>query len=168
MSSPAVRKKRNFKSLAVQVDTRSKSYESPTVASSKVSGVGVPVAVVAATRVAPIAPGKRKPPAMDLSKSRAPLDNLTMSQRSPIPLPVSTPKSAELSSSSPSQSSFHSLQERLATMEIGHPDAAMDLRVEDFLTLSELGQGNGGSVSKVEHIPTQQIMAKKVRNQTTA
>jgi len=50
----------------------------------------------------------------------------------------------------------------LATMEIGPPDASMDLRGEDFRTLSELGQGNGGTVSKVEHIPTQKIMAKKV------
>lgn len=162
MASPAVRKKRNFKSLAVQVDSRSKSYESAVV--SSVSSVGVPVAVVAATRAAPSAPSKRKPPAMDLSKSKAPLGTLAMSQQSPAPLSVTSPKTAELPNSSPSRSSYHSLQERLATMEIGHPDATMDLRAEDFCTLDELGQGNGGSVSKVEHIPTQKIMAKKVCN----
>jgi len=165
MSSHAVRKKRNFKALAVHVD---KSYESPPSASSKVSGTGPPVAVLAATRAAPSAPSKRKPPAMDLSKSKAPLDYSTMSRRSPIPLPVSTPETAELSTSSPSQSSYHSLQERLATMEMGQSDASMDLRVEDFRTLSELGQGNGGTVSKVEHIPTQKTMAKKVGNQITS
>lgn len=47
-------------------------------------------------------------------------------------------------------------------MEIGHSDAAMDLKADDFRTLNELGQGNGGTVSKVEHLPTQKIMAKKV------
>jgi len=52
-------------------------------------------------------------------------------------------------------------------MEMGQSDASMDLRVEDFRTLSELGQGNGGTVSKVEHIPTQKTMAKKVGNQIT-
>ena len=155
MSSHAVRKKRNFKALAVHVD---KPYETPAAASSK---VGAPVAVLAAIRAAPSAPNKRKPPAMDLSKSKAPLDALT-SQRSPTPLPVSIPETTELSTSSPSRSSHHSLQEQLATMEMGHSGASMDLRMEDFRTLSELGQGNGGTVSKVEHIPTQKIMAKKV------
>jgi hypothetical protein len=37
-----------------------------------------------------------------------------------------------------------------------------DLKNEDLRTIQELGQGNGGSVVKVEHIPTGTIMAKKV------
>jgi len=36
-----------------------------------------------------------------------------------------------------------------------------DLRNEDLKDLQELGQGNGGSVKKVEHIPTGTLMAKK-------
>lgn len=38
-----------------------------------------------------------------------------------------------------------------------------ELKAEDLKDLQELGQGNGGSVKKVEHIPTGTIMAKKVR-----
>ncbi|KAF9074319.1 kinase-like domain-containing protein [Rhodocollybia butyracea] len=36
------------------------------------------------------------------------------------------------------------------------------LRQEDFKNLAELGMGNGGSVMKVQHIPTGIIMAKKI------
>ena len=38
----------------------------------------------------------------------------------------------------------------------------LDLKNEDLRKLAELGQGNGGSVVKVEHTPTGTIMAKKV------
>ncbi|KAJ7017908.1 ste7-like protein [Mycena alexandri] len=37
-----------------------------------------------------------------------------------------------------------------------------ELRNEDLKDLHELGQGNGGSVKKVEHIPTGKFMAKKI------
>lgn len=38
-----------------------------------------------------------------------------------------------------------------------------NLQNDDFRNLEELGTGNGGSVIKVEHLPTGVIMAKKVR-----
>jgi mitogen-activated protein kinase kinase len=38
-----------------------------------------------------------------------------------------------------------------------------DLKNDDFNILQELGQGNGGSVMKVQHVPTGTVMAKKVR-----
>ena len=38
----------------------------------------------------------------------------------------------------------------------------LDLKKEDLMKLADLGQGNGGSVEKVEHRPTGIIMAKKV------
>ena len=41
-----------------------------------------------------------------------------------------------------------------------------DLHNEDLKDLQELGQGNGGSVKKVEHTPTGTIMAKKVRKRS--
>lgn len=47
-------------------------------------------------------------------------------------------------------------------MEIGNSEDSMDLKAEDFKTLNELGAGNGGTVSKVEHVPSGKIMAKKV------
>jgi mitogen-activated protein kinase kinase len=53
------------------------------------------------------------------------------------------------------------LSEQMATLEIG-VEFKLDLRAEDLKTIERLGAGNGGTVSKVEHIPTKTIMAKKV------
>ena len=36
------------------------------------------------------------------------------------------------------------------------------LREEDFMTLEDLGSGNGGQVVKAKHKPTDLIVAKKV------
>ncbi|KAL9100767.1 MAG: hypothetical protein Q9163_003899 [Psora crenata] len=47
------------------------------------------------------------------------------------------------------------------TLEIG-VEFKLDLRNEDLVVLKELGAGNGGTVSKVMHAATNQIMAKKV------
>lgn len=47
------------------------------------------------------------------------------------------------------------------TLEIG-VEFKLDLRSEDLIVLKELGAGNGGTVSKVEHAATKVIMAKKV------
>lgn len=65
-----------------------------------------------------------------------------------------------LSSSAPPTASasktYHSaLSEKLANF-------GEDLKNEDLKDIQELGQGNGGSVKKVEHTPTGMIMAKKV------
>ena len=38
----------------------------------------------------------------------------------------------------------------------------LDLRPEDLDIIKDLGAGNGGSVSKVRHIPTNTVMARKV------
>lgn len=48
-----------------------------------------------------------------------------------------------------------------AQLEIGI-EYKMDLRPEDLEVLKELGSGNGGTVSKVRHISTGTIMARKV------
>jgi mitogen-activated protein kinase kinase len=66
-----------------------------------------------------------------------------------------------LSTSAPPTASasktYHSaLSEKLANF-------GEDLKNEDLKDIQELGQGNGGSVKKVEHTPTGTIMAKKVR-----
>jgi len=49
----------------------------------------------------------------------------------------------------------------MATLELG-VEFKLDLRAEDLKTIKPLGAGNGGTVSKVMHIPTKTIMAKKV------
>lgn len=51
--------------------------------------------------------------------------------------------------------------ERQDTLEIG-VEFRLDLHNEDLVVLKELGAGNGGTVSKVQHAATKAIMARKV------
>lgn len=51
---------------------------------------------------------------------------------------------------------------RTAQLEIGI-EYKLDLKREDLEVLKELGSGNGGTVSKVRHIATGTVMARKVR-----
>lgn len=147
--NPIVRKKRNFKALALDVTT-SASPPPPQPA---------PIP----TRLAPPAGGARKkPPAMDLSKSKA---------RDPAPTPKVDTASPGLLTISASPGSapatgnrsnyHHHLSEQIATLDM-NSEKRLDLKNEDLKELAELGQGNGGSVKKVEHVPTGIIMAKKV------
>ena len=48
-----------------------------------------------------------------------------------------------------------------AQLEIGI-EYKLDLKREDLEVLKELGSGNGGTVSKVRHIATGTVMARKV------
>lgn len=50
---------------------------------------------------------------------------------------------------------------RADTLEIGL-EFKLDLRSEDLVVLKELGAGNGGTVSKVQHATTKVVMARKV------
>jgi mitogen-activated protein kinase kinase len=47
------------------------------------------------------------------------------------------------------------------TLEIG-VEFQLDLKAEDLIVLRELGSGNGGTVSKVQHAATKVVMARKV------
>ncbi|KAF2399586.1 Pkinase-domain-containing protein [Trichodelitschia bisporula] len=47
------------------------------------------------------------------------------------------------------------------TLEIG-VEFRLDLRSEDLVVIKELGAGNGGTVSKVQHAATKVIMARKI------
>lgn len=49
------------------------------------------------------------------------------------------------------------------TLEIG-VEFRLDLKAEDLIVLQELGAGNGGTVSKVQHAATKVIMARKVHH----
>lgn len=49
-----------------------------------------------------------------------------------------------------------------AQLEIGI-EYKLDLKPEDLEILKELGSGNGGTVSKVKHVLTGTVMARKVR-----
>ena len=71
-----------------------------------------------------------------------------------LTLPNAPPSSAPPTASA--ARTYHSaLSETLANF-------GEDLKNEDLKDIQELGQGNGGSVKKVEHTPTGTIMAKKV------
>ena len=48
-----------------------------------------------------------------------------------------------------------------AQLEIGI-EFNLDLKPEDLDIIKDLGAGNGGTVSKVRHIPTNTVMARKV------
>jgi mitogen-activated protein kinase kinase len=47
-------------------------------------------------------------------------------------------------------------------LEIGI-EYKLDLRPEELEVMKELGSGNGGTVSKVKHLTTGTVMARKVR-----
>ncbi|KAL1924978.1 uncharacterized protein VTP21DRAFT_4632 [Calcarisporiella thermophila] len=51
--------------------------------------------------------------------------------------------------------------EQLKDLEIGL-ELMLDVRAEDLKPLEELGAGNGGTVTKVLHMPTKTVMAKKI------
>lgn len=53
------------------------------------------------------------------------------------------------------------LSDQLSTLEIG-VEFKLDLRAEDLKVVNELGAGNGGTVSKVIHVATRALMARKV------
>lgn len=53
------------------------------------------------------------------------------------------------------------LSEQVAALEWG-VEFKLDLKSEDLVVRSELGSGNGGTVSRCEHVPTGVVMAKKV------
>lgn len=62
----------------------------------------------------------------------------------------------------PDSTPVNELNEQMATLELG-VEFKLDIRPEDLKTIERLGAGNGGTVSKVMHIPTKTIMAKKVK-----
>ncbi|KAF2008154.1 MAP kinase [Amniculicola lignicola CBS 123094] len=51
--------------------------------------------------------------------------------------------------------------DRADTLEIG-VEFQLDLKAEDLIVLRELGSGNGGTVSKVQHAATKVVMARKI------
>src|SRR6266545_2077353 len=66
---------------------------------------------------------------------------------------------------SPATGRRSAMLDRLAKLDLKQKDSVaprLDLKKEDLRKLADLGQGNGGSVEKVEHIPTGAIMARKV------
>ncbi|KAJ3867246.1 MAG: Pkinase-domain-containing protein [Lentinula lateritia] len=151
MATP-IRKKRNFKAL--QLTTAS----APQIADTAAQPIP--------TRQAPPASGKKRPPPMTLKAPKLPPSTTSATIEDGNLLTVqSSSTSAPNTAVTPSakRNTYHTtLSNTLAILD-SNAEVKYDLRNEDLKDLQELGQGNGGSVKKVEHTPTGTIMAKKAR-----
>ncbi|KAJ7270537.1 Pkinase-domain-containing protein [Mycena rebaudengoi] len=106
--------------------------------------LGAPGDEPVATRLAPVGPRKRPAPLKDHSSN----GNLLAA-----PDLLSPPQSTSMQVS---------LSSTIASMDIKPQHKEFDLKNDEFHTLQELGQGNGGSVMKVQHVATGTVMAKKI------
>ncbi|KAJ7440772.1 Pkinase-domain-containing protein [Mycena galericulata] len=95
------------------------------------------------SRLAPLGPRQRPPPLRENHGLLA----------VPGPDLLSPPESTSLQAS---------LSSTIASLDPKPQYKEFDLKNDDFNNLQELGQGNGGSVMKVQHVPTGTIMAKKI------
>jgi mitogen-activated protein kinase kinase len=156
MSTP-LRKKRNFKAL--QLEVKPAPQEETEIMPLRT----VPTA-------APPACGKKRPPPIALQSSK-PLSSTTPTDPEGNLLVLanganSAPPTAGTASAR--RMTYHTaLSNTIANLE-SNSETRFDLRNEDLKELQELGQGNGGSVKKVEHLPSKTIMAKKVSKNTTS
>ena len=157
MSRP-LRSKRNFKAL--QLDVSTPQPQSPSEPDP------LPTRLAPASKQAP-GGGKKRPPPMNL-KPKVAADTPTPSESSAVDgfLAVAPPPSSAPATGTPSagakRMTYHTtLSNTLASLDL-NAEVKYDLRDEDLKDLHELGQGNGGSVKKVEHVPSHTIMAKKV------
>lgn len=145
----APKKKRNIKALQLNVEPASAPAPAPP-----------PIQLAGRSAKAPGAKpaAKRKPPKMDLAKSKGAVPNDGKKVTSPGLLTVDAPGSAPASRN---RTSYHSkLSEQLANLDVGADK--LDLKLDDLEEMRELGAGNGGTVKLVKHVPTQTTMAKKV------
>ena len=154
-----IRKKRNFKAL--QLPGAVSSPASPNLEDEPVPTRLAPAPIVSA----PV--GKKRPPPMIIKAPKIPSSNGAMSavEQDGTVLTVLGGASTVPHTASPAvrRNTYHAtLSNTLATLDM-NAEIKFDLKNEDLEDLQELGQGNGGSVKKVKHTPTQTIMAKKVR-----
>ncbi|KAG6848774.1 hypothetical protein H0H93_014127 [Arthromyces matolae] len=154
-----IRKKRNFKALQLKPQPTAPLPPTPE-----------PVAVRAAPAptISLPTPGKKRPPPMIIKAPKIPSNGGAVSaveQDTNVLTVVSNgPGSAPNTASAASvrRNTYHAaLSNTLANLDM-NAEIKFDLRNEDLKDLQELGQGNGGSVKKVEHTPTGTIMAKKI------
>lgn len=137
MATP-IRKKRNFKALQL------KTTPNPSVTATPDPPLVLPTKSGS---------GKKRPPPMTL---KAPKIATTSHDHDGSMLTVANGSTSSAPPTASASKTYHSaLSEKLANF-------GEDLKNEDLKDIQELGQGNGGSVKKVEHTPTGTIMAKKV------
>ncbi|TFK34718.1 ste7-like protein [Crucibulum laeve] len=161
MATP-IRKKRNFKALQLAV-------AAPAPAATKTDPEPVAIRQAPVPMVAPPS-GKKRPPPMTLKAPKIPPSNGTPSvvvaeQETNLLTVVNSGSNSAPNTASPHASrrnTYHTtLSNTLANLDMNNP-TKYDLKNEDLKDLQELGQGNGGSVKKVQHVPSEKIMAKKI------
>lgn len=131
----SIRKKRNFKGLQL--------VDSPLAGPGEAS---------ATTPSQTTAEGSAKSNAPTIGKSATLSSGGSLSLRG----------NGALDAESNSGANYHNkLTQQLANLELG-VEYKLDLKNEDLKTLSELGAGNGGTVTKVLHEKSGTVMAKKV------
>ncbi|KAI6123378.1 kinase-like domain-containing protein [Pisolithus croceorrhizus] len=147
MATP-IRKKRNFKALQLDVSL-SATPKDPQPAPMR--------AAPPATKT------KKRPPPMTLNAPK--LGQVPAANDADgclLPVTNGLPSAPGGGSASARRNNYHTtLSNTLANLDM-NAETRYDLRNEDLKDLMELGHGNGGSVKKVEHIPTKTIMAKKI------
>ncbi|KAF9262953.1 Pkinase-domain-containing protein [Marasmius fiardii PR-910] len=158
MATP-IRKKRNFKAL--QLTPTAIPQASPTE----------PEPVATRQAPAPTAAtggpgGKKRPPPMTLKAPKIPTSTASTNGEDNNLLtvvngPSSAPNTASPAATSKRNTYHTALSNTIANLDL-NAEVHFDLRNEDLKDLHELGQGNGGSVKRVEHVPTGTHMAKKI------
>jgi len=86
----------------------------------------------------------------------------TLKRKNVKGLALNKPPPRPAAAESNQQAEIDELAGRTQQLEIGI-EYKLDLKREDLEVLKELGSGNGGTVSKVRHIATGTIMARKVQ-----
>ncbi|KAF8651960.1 hypothetical protein AX16_004603 [Volvariella volvacea WC 439] len=154
-ANPPIRKKRNFKALQLNV-----VEPPPPPPEPEIKPIPIRQAPTAGGGGAP--GGKRRPPPMTLKAPKIGTSGSTVTQVDPDAVDKSGSTPLSSSSMNSKRNTVHTaLSNTLASLEV-KTEVKFDLRTEDLKDLQELGQGNGGSVKKVEHVPTGTIMAKKI------
>ncbi|GAA6021399.1 hypothetical protein JCM11491_006695 [Sporobolomyces phaffii] len=110
----------------------------------------------AATPPPPPPPVPSRPPGGPIQVAGSSRSNRRASVQS-----LEAPSSSSATTPSASSSGMSARSHRLADLELG-VEFKLDLRNEDLEVMSELGCGNGGTVSRALHVPTKVVMAKKV------
>ena len=161
MATSPIRKKRNFRGLQLNVSEAPSSVQSAKEEPVAIRQAPPPVAPAASAPVE----RKKRPPPMIIKAPKIPnRDSGAVSaveQDGNLLTVNAIPNAPHSASPSIRRNTYHAhLSNTLANLDM-NAEIKFDLKESDLKDLQELGQGNGGSVKKVEHVPTKTIMAKK-------
>lgn len=160
-----IRKKRNFRGLQLAVG---ENGPAPPKDAEPVPIRQAPAPLLPAA-TAPVE-RKKRPPPMVIKAPKIPTTSGAVSavEQDGNMLTVANGAHTAPVNGSPNlrRNTYHAaLSSTLANLDM-NTEIKFELKDQDLKDLHELGQGNGGSVKKVEHVPTKTIMAKKASTLT--